>query len=726
MDQPADRKLLRGVAWYEVLGSWMSSKHPFKRLCLFAILSVTAALPLLARLVGNHRIPSSSSAEQAFPGLAFSPTTDRYLIVWEEGAAGSRSVRGALLDRFGGVIGSSFEISVSADVGEKFSAGVTWKEDIDQFLVVWEQATSVSNHDVVSRLVSSSGNLGTRTFVENDAFDQRAPRVAADPHAMGKFLVVWQDARVSPIGVFGRFVNGDGSLDPAGRIALASNGKTPDVAQNSINGGWELVYDRDAADNTAGIFSAALTAGGTPGVERRLSPLPNDPAHPQPDPGLPRVTFNAGAPAGGRYLAVWQASATTGSVWSHQINADGTLFEFNKGASEPNALYPSAAASTVVGHPDRALIPFVRHSADELNGAFATGVSVPAGSTVLSYYHPVQWPGLPGGANSSGSGTGVAYNPNHLEYLMAWAYDVGGGKHNIAVRVIQSSYDTAQADYLTPGRGPSSLAVFRPSSRMWYWRSLDGIQTGRTSNPYGLSTDVPLRGCYLWGGGYANVTVFRPSTGTWYGSNNNDGFNNSSVPFGTSGDIPVIGDFDGNGAGEYAVFRPSSGRWFIDNTWSPNAVWKSVAFGSAGDTPVPADYDGDGNTDVAVFRPSAGHWYVTLDLSGNVHFETAFGAPGDIPVPADYDGDGKADVAVYRPSNGTWYVSRSTGGQISVQFGTSGDIPVPSDYDGDGVADMAVFRPSSGTWYFALSTGSRIAVQFGAPGDIPLTRFPSF
>jgi hypothetical protein len=704
----------------------MSRKHSFERVCLIIItLSLIPAFPLSARLVGNRRIPSPSSAEQAFPGLAFSATTDRYLLVWEEGTGGSRAVRGALLDRFGAVIGSSFEISLSTDTGEKFAADVAWKEDIDQFLVVWEQATSVSNHDIASRLVSSSGSLGTRTFVENDAEDQRAPRVAADSGATGRFFVVWQDARVTPAGIFGRFLNGDGTLDPSGRNSLASNGKTPDIAQNSLSEGWELVYDRDAANNTAGIFSVALTAGGAAGVERRLSPAPNDPTHPQPDPGLPRITFNAGAPFGGRYLAAWQASASTGFVWSHQINSDGTLFEFNKGASEPDALYPSAAASTVAGHPDRALILWVRHSANELNGAFATGVSVPAGSTVLSYYHPVQWPGLPGGANSSGAGTDASYNRNHLEYLVAWAYDVGG-RHNIAVRLIQSSYDTAQSDYLIPGMGPSSLAVFRPSTQMWYWRSLDGDQTGQTSNPYGLSTDIPLRGCYLWGVGYANVTVFRPSTGYWYASNNNDGFNNSSIPFGTTGDIPVIGDFDGNGAGEYAVFRPSSGTWFIDNTWAPNSVWKSVAFGTAGDTPVSADYDGDGNTDVAVYRPSTGFWYITLDLSGVVQFQSQFGAFGDIPAPADYDGDGKTDVAVFRPSAGAWYVKKSSGGEFSVQFGTADDVPVPTDYDGDGVADVAVFRPSNGTWYFLLSSGGQVSVQFGTAGDIPLTRFPAF
>ena len=468
-----------------------------------------------------------------------------------------------------------------------------------------------------------------------------------------------------------------------------------------------------------------MTAGGTPGLEQRLSPPPNDPFFPQPDPGLPRVCFNAGASPSGRYLAAWQGSAVGGSSFAHQINADGTLFEFAKGVAEPGALYPSLAASTISTHPDRAFIAWIHHSADELNGTFTTGVSVPAGATLLSYYHPIHWPGLPGGPNSGGSGTAMAYNSNHREFLVAWPYDVGV-VHNLAVRLLQSTYDVSQTDYLLPGMGPAALAVFRPSTRFWFWRNLAGTQSGNTSNPYGLSTDIPVRGCVLWGVGYDNVTVFRPSNGYWYTSNSNDGFNNSATPFGTNGDLPVVGDFDGNGAGEYAVFRPSNQTWYINNTWSDNALWRAVRFGAPTDIPAPADYDGDGNSDIAVYRPSSGYWYVTLDLSGTVHRQTQFGAPGDIPVPGDYDGDGKADFAVFRPSNGTWYIRKTSGGDASRQFGATGDVPVPADYDGDGITDIAVFRPSNGTWYFVFSsTGSQVSVAFGTAGDIPLSRFPA-
>jgi uncharacterized protein YbjT (DUF2867 family) len=41
-----------------------------------------------------------------------------------------------------------------------------------------------------------------------------------------------------------------------------------------------------------------------------------------------------------------------------------------------------------------------------------------------------------------------------------------------------------------------------------------------------------------------------------------------------------------------------------------------IQWGADGDVPVPGDYDGDGVTDPAVFRPATGVWYILKSSSG--------------------------------------------------------------------------------------------------------------
>lgn len=263
------------------------------------------------------------------------------------------------------------------------------------------------------------------------------------------------------------------------------------------------------------------------------------------------------------------------------------------------------------------------------------------------------------------------------------------------------------------GAERQDVGIFRPSNGTWYVKNGGGYSVELLGQP----GDVPVSGDFD-GDGVTDHAVFR--NGTWLIRRSSDN-GRTTRQFGLAGDIPVRGDYDGDGAADLAVFRPSTGIWYIEK--SNGTGYVIMRFGVDGDQPVASDFDGDGKTDIAVFRQSTGVWYWMNSRSGEFR-ATQFGSNGDVPIAGDFDGDGADDVSVYRPSTGVWYITRSSDGRFDIrQYGLSSDVPVAADYDGDGVSDIAVFRQSEGVWYIWRSSDDRTEnVYFGSPGDIPFTR----
>ncbi|MFL6351512.1 MAG: protease pro-enzyme activation domain-containing protein [Bryobacteraceae bacterium] len=197
---------------------------------------------------------------------------------------------------------------------------------------------------------------------------------------------------------------------------------------------------------------------------------------------------------------------------------------------------------------------------------------------------------------------------------------------------------------------------------------------------------------------------------------------NSKFDFGgeRSGDVRIVGDFDGDGELDYATWRPANGIWYIYASSNPGTILEEQ-WGLPGDIPVAGDYDGDGKTDIAVWRASTGMWFI-LPSRTRAPYSRQWGFPGDIPVTGDFDADGKADLTVWRPSDQTWHFVLSGGGApLAFQWGLAGDIPVAGDFDGSGKQEMAVWRPSNAIWYvISASRGTTFLQQWGLPGDIPV------
>src|SRR5438445_4593210 len=72
----------------------------------------------------------------------------------------------------------------------------------------------------------------------------------------------------------------------------------------------------------------------------------------------------------------------------------------------------------------------------------------------------------------------------------------------------------------------------------------------------------------------------------------------------------AVEDANANAAppADLAVWRPSNGEWYV--LGGTNSAQTYFNWGTSGDVPVPGDFDGDGKTDFSIFRPSSSTWWV--------------------------------------------------------------------------------------------------------------------
>jgi hypothetical protein len=155
----------------------------------------------------------------------------------------------------------------------------------------------------------------------------------------------------------------------------------------------------------------------------------------------------------------------------------------------------------------------------------------------------------------------------------------------------------------------------------------------------------------------------------------------------------------------------------------------------AGDVPVVGDWNGDGKTKVGLFRQG---FFWILDTNGNGTFEQgvdqtfAFGGvPGDQPVVGDWNGDGRSKLGLFRQGffwildyngNGSIDNVNGVGGDKAFAFGgIAGDVPVVGDWNGDGKSKVGVFRSgffwvldANGNYQFdGTAAGQDFAFPFG-------------
>ncbi|MCA9097491.1 MAG: VCBS repeat-containing protein, partial [Planctomycetaceae bacterium] len=233
-------------------------------------------------------------------------------------------------------------------------------------------------------------------------------------------------------------------------------------------------------------------------------------------------------------------------------------------------------------------------------------------------------------------------------------------------------------------------------------------------------------------GVYRNGTFYLDANGnrSWEASAGGDAL----FGFAAASDIPVTGDWNGDGITDVGVFR--NGSFFLDANGNRN--WDGMeggdavfGFAAATDIPITGDWNGDGKTEVGVVRN--GRFY--LDSNGNRRYDSSdasfgFGALNDTPITGDWNGDGKTDVGVYRAgkfyldANGNQKWDGPFPNDAVFGFAAATDLPVTGDWNNDGITDVGVYR--AGKFYLDTNGNRKYdgaadgTVNFGGAKDLPL------
>lgn len=150
-------------------------------------------------LLGSDFVVSANAGYQEQPGLALDPADGEYLVAWQEHRGGTGyDVLARRVSTAGALVGS--ELVVSGTVNPQEQPALAYNPLAKEYLVVWQEGRAGTGWDVLARRVAATGGLiGADLVLSSATLDQLGPRLAYNPSA-NDFLVAWTDGRNAPAG----------------------------------------------------------------------------------------------------------------------------------------------------------------------------------------------------------------------------------------------------------------------------------------------------------------------------------------------------------------------------------------------------------------------------------------------------------------------------------------------------------------------------------------------
>jgi glucose/arabinose dehydrogenase len=238
-----------------------------------------------------------------------------------------------------------------------------------------------------------------------------------------------------------------------------------------------------------------------------------------------------------------------------------------------------------------------------------------------------------------------------------------------------------------PAVATDTVGVQDPATGQW---TLRDENTNTKTIVYGNPGDVAFAGDWNCDG-VDTPGLYRQADGFVYLRNaNSTGIADLSFFFGNPGDVPLAGDFDGDGCDTLSIYRASEARFYVINELGVGGAGLGPAdfsfeYGNPGDVPVMGDWDGNGADTPGLRRPSDGFVYVrNSNSTGIADISYFYGDPGDLPVAGDWDGDGDDTFGLFRPATGSFFLKNTNATGIadsSFFLGSASSIPITGSFD---------------------------------------------
>lgn len=623
------------------------------------------------------------------PVVAYNSNDDLYFVVWW-GDDNTGPLVQAEYEIFGRLVGPDgfpqspqFRISDMGPNGDTGYFGrepaVTYNPDDNEFLVVWYGDDIQEVEIYGQRLDATTGaEVGTNDFRISDMGPNGSPLNSATTPAVAydavdrHYLVVWSgDDTNGDMDIYGQLVDGPTGSEIGGdfRIsAVGPNGSAsyladiPDVVHNPARNEFLVVWYGDdnalpLVDNDFEIFGQRLLGGSgnhTGADDFRISDM-----GPDADTGFhasaPAVAYN---PHQDEYLVVWNGDDDT-----------GTLIDDER----------------------------------EIFGQRLTGSGAPAGANDFRISHM----GPDGDTSHLAATPAVVFDGGRNEYLVVWMGNEVGNEFEIYGQLMTSTGAGLVDDFRISDMGPEGNPIF-----------IGNVPAVAHANPYLIvwqgdddtgalvDEDYEIFG-QLWEPDAEMVGLVDVSQGIWHLRDTSGAV--TSFWYGNPGDLPIAGDWDGDGDATPGLYRQSDGFFYSRNSNTTGVADDECFAGNPEDIPVVGDWDGDGDDNLGIYRPSEQKFYLyTITCAdfpmGAAQVELLFGNPGDKPVAGDWDGDGIDEPGLHRESTGFFYWRNTLDTGIAsgeIFFGDPADRFVSGDWGVvEGIDTPAVFRPSNQTFYF--------------------------